>query len=104
MLKRAPEGIFSKKSKMKKNPLMGRFWDLEIFGKFIIFDFCFLALNGRKYVETCSPEGIFAKKSKMKKFPLGKIQNFRFLFFCALNGGKYVETCSPEGIFPKNQK
>ena len=71
MLKRTlPKEFCENKLKMKNFPLRGLFWDLEIFGKFTIFDFCFLASNGRKYVETRSPEGIFAKKSKMKIFPL----------------------------------
>ena len=32
-----------------------------------IFDVCFSAENGRKYIETYSPEGIFAKKVQFEK-------------------------------------
>ena len=69
----------------------------KITKNFKFFDFCFLAQNGRKYVETCSAGEIFTKNSILKNFPIvahfwdienfRKNQNFRFLFF----GPKWTE-------------
>ena len=60
---------------------------------FNFFEFRFLGLNDRKYVETCPNKKFFGKKLKMKIFPLrgrfwdleifGKISNFSIFVFWA---------------------